>query len=305
MKRFPLNVPLLITVLTWAFNFVSIKLLNRDMPPLVVLMDRTLVMGLCLVGYCLLRGISLRYPKGDAVKILFAGFLGLGLYMVLFLEGLSQTTPAEGAIILASAPIFTYLLSCVLKQDPFNRSALVASMVAFAGVAIVILGGNPAAGHGSLTGNLIVLIASVVWACNVVAMRPLLRKYDATRVFTLSVPGAFPLVLLVGLVPAIQFDYASVSTINWILFVQVTVLSGVVAFVTYYVGVHQIGVYRSGMYQFFIPPLAAGFQWMVYGSVLSMIQWAGLLVVMLGVIYSARMRALAAKPLAIPAVALE
>jgi drug/metabolite transporter (DMT)-like permease len=229
----------------------------------------------------------------------------MGLYMVLFLQGMEGTTPAEGAIILASAPIFTFFLSCALKQEAFTWPALLGSTIAFVGVGIVILGGSPAQGHGSLLGNLTVLVSAVVWALNVVAMRPLLAKYDATRVFTLSLPGALPVALAFGLLPALHYDYLGFSLVGWLSFGQMTVLSGVIAFVAYYVGVNQIGAIRAGMYQFCVPPLAAVFQWIVFGKPLGWLQWAGMLVVLAGMIYVWRARSAMERKAFVPATALE
>lgn len=289
-SRIPLNLPLVVTVLFWGFNFVAVKLVYRDIPPLVVLFDRALLMGLLLAGVCRWRKLSLRYPQGDALRILLAGFLGMGVYMVLFLEGISMTSPAEGAIMLASAPIFTFFLASAFRQEAFTWPALAGNLVGFAGVVIVILGGSSAGTHGTLEGNLITLFSAVIWALAVVVMRPLLHKYDATQAFTLSIPGALPVLLAFGLMPAIHFDYAAVTPFGWLMFLQITVMSGVVAFVTFYVGIHQIGSHRAGFYQYFIPPTAALFQWLVYGQMLSLVQWGGLLVLLLGVIYASRAR---------------
>jgi drug/metabolite transporter (DMT)-like permease len=126
-------------------------------------------------------------------------------------------------------------------------------------------------------------------------MRPLLHKYDPTQVFTLSIPGAIPVMLLYGLLPALHTDYAAISSLGWIMFAQVTIISGVVSFVCFYIGIHQIGPSRATMYQFFIPPTAAIFQWIIYGRALLPMQWLGLGVLMGGVVYTARARATISK----------
>ncbi len=126
-------------------------------------------------------------------------------------------------------------------------------------------------------------------------MRPLLHRYDPTQVFTLSIPGALPVMLVYGLLPALQTDYAAISPLGWVMFAQVTMLSGVVSFVCFYVGLHQIGPSRATMYQFFIPPTAAIFQWIIYGRALAPLQWLGLVVLMAGVVYTAKARAKASR----------
>ncbi len=298
MKRLPLNLPLILVVLSWGFNFVSLKILYRDMEPAAVMFMRFFLMGALLAGICRWRGQSLRYPKEDFWRILAVGFMAMGVYMVFFLEGLRHTSPAEGAILLATAPVFTFLLSCALKQEPFSFSALVGSLVAFTGVCIVILGGVKSETSGTLLGNLTVLFSALLWSISVVMMRPLLSKYDAMRVFTLSMPGALPLLVVYGLAATLNTDFAAVSTLGWLMFAQVVLLSGVVAFVCFYQGIHQIGPSRAAMYQFFIPPTAALFQWIFMGQPLVLLQSVGLLVLLAGVIYASRARIVTAERLA-------
>jgi drug/metabolite transporter (DMT)-like permease len=294
-SRFPLNLPMLVVVLTWGFNFVSLKIVYPEMSPPALMFNRTIVMGLLLAGVCLLRRQSLRYPAGEAPRILFGGFLSLGVYMVIFLEGLALTSPAEAAIMLTTAPVFTYLLSCAFKQDRFQWAALVGSMVCFIGVAFVIVGGADGQTTGSTKGNLMVLASSMVWAFSVIALRPSLTHHDSMRVFTLSLPGALPLAAVYGLLPALGTNYGAISTIAWLNLAQVVFMSGVVAFVLFYVGMNQIGSSRAGMYQFFIPPTTAAYQWLVFGKVLVALQWVGLAFLLGGVIYSSRARAMAAR----------
>ncbi|MEZ0327595.1 MAG: DMT family transporter [Fimbriimonas sp.] len=295
LQRLPLNLPLIVVVLSWGFNFVSLKVLYQDMLPPALMFNRSVVMAVLLALVVRGRGLSLAYPKEDRNRILFAGFVSMGVYMVVFLEGLQRTTPAEGAIMLATAPILTFLLSAFLKQEIFTFAALWGSLIGFVGVAIVILGGGQGAVHGSLLGNLMCLASAFIWGTGVVIMRPLLHRYDPTQVFTLSIPGAIPVMLLYGLLPAIHTDYSAISSLGWIMFAQVTMISGVVSFVCFYIGLHQIGPSRATMYQFFIPPTAAIFQWLIYGRALAPLQWLGLGVLMAGVVYTSRARALASR----------
>jgi drug/metabolite transporter (DMT)-like permease len=295
LSRIPLNFPLLVVVLSWGFNFVSLKVLYHDMSAPAVMFNRTIVMAVVLAGVVKARGLSLRYRKGDAWRLLLAGLVSMGIYMAVFLEGLQRTTPAEAAIMLATAPVFTFFLASAVKQETFTWSALMGSLIGFAGVATVILGGGAGAEHGSLLGNLMTLASAFLWSIGVVIMRPMLHRYDPTQAFTLSIPGCIPVMLLYGLSPALHTNYAAISPLGWGMFAQVTLLSGVIAFVCFYIGIHQIGPSRATMYQFFIPPMAAIFQWLIYGRALAPLQWLGLAVLMSGVIYTSQARARAAR----------
>ncbi len=290
--KFPFNAPLTITVLSWGFNFVALKVLYREMSAPVVGLLRYLLMFGVLVGICLIQKESLKPARRDFWHIQAVGFLAMGLYMVLVLEGIRFTSPAVCAILLATAPVWTYLLSCGFRQERFQLSAMLGAVVAFGGVTLVILGGA-AAGHGTLYGDIIVLISAFVWACSAVLMKPLLSRYKPTTVLTMSMPGALPVLIPYGLGATLNTNYAAISATGWFMFATTVLMSGVVAFICFYTGLRQIGASGAALYQYLVPPTAALFAWALMGKSLGPIQFVGLAVVLIGVAYAGRARQVA------------
>jgi drug/metabolite transporter (DMT)-like permease len=293
----PLNLPLVVTVLSWGFNFVALKLLYDEMSPAAVAVVRFVMMYGLLLLVCRLRRESLRFPLRDAPAILTLGFVSMGVYMILFLEGMQTSAPAEGAIILASAPVFTGILAVFAGQERFSGRALLGGLIAFAGVVTVILAGQAQTQEpGGMLGNAMIFVSAAVWAGSVVMMRPLLVRYSPTQLLTMSMPGALLVLLPYGLIPAITVDWSGISLVGWSLLVHVSALSGVIAFIGFYAGVRQIGGGGAMLYQFFVPPTAAMFGWLVMGKSLYPMQGAGLVVVVLGVYLSSRYRLMVRQP---------
>lgn len=300
------NLPLLLTVLSWGFNFVALKLLYApgQMSAPSVGLVRFVAMYLLLVAICALRGQSLRYPSGDSLKILFMGFLAMGVYIFFFLEGMKGSTAAEGAIILATSPIFTAIFAALAGQEKFNRGALFGAFVAFTGVVIVILAGVQQAQEeqNKLLANILILISSIVWAAATVYSRPLVEKYSPFRVLTLSMPGALLVLLPYGLLPTLAVDWEGLKPVTWWMLGHVAVLAGVVGFAGFYAGVRQIGAPGAMLYQYFVPPTAAACAWLVLGQPMQPLQLVGLVVVLAGVAtamhfrYRAALQATAASP---------
>ncbi len=296
--RFVPNLPLTVTVLIWGLNFIALKLLYNEIEPPALALVRYVVMTVFLALLCLARRETLRYPPGEAGKILFGGFIGMGAYMVLFLEGMRGTTAAEGAIMLSTAPIFTILLSARLGQEHASAGAFVGSVIAFAGVGMVVLTGH-SGGHGSLLGNGLVLISAAVWAFYVVLTRPILARHSPLRTLTLSMPGALVALLPWGLGPALDADLRSFSLQGWLLFAHVSLLAGSLAFVLFYEGVRKVGAGGATLYQFLVPPCAALFAWLLTGRALVPLQWVGMAVAVAGVAWASWSRRL--PPAATPA----
>ncbi len=259
------------------------------MTPQAVSVVRYLPMWAILVGLCLWKRESLRYPREDTFRLLALGALSMGVYMVLFLEGMQRTSAAEGAIILATAPIFTALLAAAVKQERFRWSVLVGTLTAFVGVALVVLGANGSI-HGQLIGNTLILASAVMWAGCAVLTRTLVGTMSPLRVLTLSMPGGLVVLVPYGFSAAIAVDWVDLSWASWAMLAHVTVLAGVVGFTGFYAGVRQIGSSGAMLYQFLVPPTAVFFAWLVLHDPIQWMQGAGLAVILGGVIYTTRAR---------------
>lgn len=287
--RLPLNLPLAITVLAWGFNFVGLTILYKEVTPAAVSLVRFGGMWLLLMALCLLVRESLKYPKEDLWRLLYFGFMSMGVYMWFFLEGLAGTAPAEAAILLNTSPILTMFLLAAMGQEKLRAGAVTGTVVAFLGVSIVIVAGT-ALGHSTPRGIALTLTSAAVWAYCVVLMKPLLEKYSPLRVLTLSMPGGLLVLLPYGLWAVIHTDFAALSPTAWVMFFHVSVISGVVAFVCFYKGVRMAGGNGAMLSMFFVPPTAAFFAWLMLHRTLVPAQFVGLAVVILGVFWAQRSR---------------
>lgn len=291
VKNWPKTFPhpaLVFVVIAWGFNFAVIKIAYHDFSPAALSLIRFLGMWPVLLIATRMLGGSLKYPTGpDRYRILWAGFLASGLYMVLFLEGMQRSGAAQGAITLATAPIFIGLFSVFAKQEPFRWQLLIGSLIAFVGVAIVVVAGG-ADIEGTVLGSMLVLASAIVWAWSVIVMRPLLARGAPVSVLTLSFPGAALALIPYGAVAVTETKWSQVSTAGWLALAYLVLVAGVLAFIAYYKGISDVGPNKTSMTQFFIPPTAAVGAWLLLGQPITIGQGVGLAVVILGVYLGSR-----------------
>lgn len=273
------NPALTVTVVTWGFNFVAIKLAYREVDPPAVSIVRYLAMLPLLAALTILAGDSLRYPKGQVLRYLWAGFLFGGVYMVLFLEGMRRATPAEGAIALATIPIWTTLIAALRGQEILTRRLVAGVGLGFVGVAVVIAGGPQGLSIGSL-GTVWVLGSALVWAYSITLMQPLLAERSPYSVTTLALPGSALALIPYGALATVRQDWGAISVEGWLALGYMAVMAGVIGFATFYIGVRQVGPARSSLVQYFIPFIAAASGWWVLGTPMTWTQGAGLVVVL-------------------------
>lgn len=273
----------------WGLNFVAVKYAYNEISAQALALARLFPALFVMLIMTALAREKISYPRGDAARILALGFFAMGIYMIAFLEGMRFTSPGDAAIILATSPIFTYGLAVLVRQERFHWGALAGALIAFAGVALVVMGAA-AESHGLLIGNLLILLAALLWAISAVMSRPLMEKYSPVRVFSLCMPGALPVLIPYGLIPLLGTPWSSVSSTGWVAFAHISVMAGALGFAAFYVGVRRAGASGAMFAQFFIPPVAVLSAWLIMGAKVSTAQLIGMAIVFVGVGVASRYR---------------
>ena len=153
----------LLTIIIWGTTFISTKILLVDFPPVEILFFR-FVMG--LLALLVVYPHRLRGTNRQQQELTFAaaGLCGICLYYLLENIALTYTMASNVGLIISVAPFFTAILSHLfLKEEKPHASFFVGFVVAMAGIALISLNGsklelNPA-------GDLLALLAALIWAC--------------------------------------------------------------------------------------------------------------------------------------------
>src|SRR5699024_10049408 len=92
------------------------------------------------------------------------GTLGFAGFNLLSYVGLRHTTPQHASLIAATLPIIAVLMRWRLTGERPGSRLLVFVAAAFAGVALVVVGDDPAAAAKGGVGDLLVVAGAVCWA---------------------------------------------------------------------------------------------------------------------------------------------
>lgn len=156
------HIAAILTVIIWGTTFISTKILLVDFQPVEILFFRFLMglLALLIVYPRRLKGTNRRQELTFAA----AGLCGICLYYLLENIALTCTLASNVGVIISVAPFFTAILSHLfLKEEKPRANFFVGFVVAMAGIALISWSGsklelNPA-------GDLLALLAALVWAC--------------------------------------------------------------------------------------------------------------------------------------------
>lgn len=299
MRRSALCLPLVLTVFAWGYNFIALKHLYLEVHPPAASLMRHILMYFMLVAVCAAWGIrpgAAGAPGKNWTawiwggwQVGFFGILSMGIYMIFFLEALDRTSAPEGAIVIATAPLFTMLFAILAKQEEFSWKVMAGALVAFSGVAMVVFTGKQL--HlDHLLGNGLMLTSGMMWALSAVVSKPLIKNRAPIFLLTQSMPAAMVVLVPYALKDFVQTPWLDLSLGSYLSFGHFTALAGAFGFAGFFYGVQKIGATGAMYYQFCVAPLATVFAWIFLGDSLEPAQILGIGVVLAGVIWATQAR---------------
>lgn len=183
---FALHLALLAVQASFSGFHVVGKMVLEDVPPLALACLRVLFATPVLLIIAARRGA--RWPDRRWLPTLvLLGFLGVFLNQVLFIVGLSYTTPTNAAILMTSVPAFAVGVAALLGLERIGPYRLVGVILAICGALVILDPMRFSLDEGTLIGNLLILINCLSFAAFLVLQRPILRQLPWQTV----IAGAF------------------------------------------------------------------------------------------------------------------
>lgn len=124
------------SILFGGFNSIGVHLMVQEISPFWGAVLRFAPASLLLFGLMMLRRTPL--PKGRALTgAVIYGSVNFGIAYAFAYWGLQKAQPGMGQVLLATVPLLTLLTAVGFRQEKFNRRALLGSLVAIGGIAVV------------------------------------------------------------------------------------------------------------------------------------------------------------------------
>ncbi len=127
--------------------------------------------GVGLAG-SLFAASSPRWPARSTLNIHLARGAVSTVMGVLFFWGLARVPLAQAIALAFIAPLIALVLAAAMLGEVVEKRTVGASLVAFAGVAVIFIGQAQAdLGHDAMLGSLAIVISALLYALNLILMR--------------------------------------------------------------------------------------------------------------------------------------
>ncbi len=153
-----------------------------------------------------------RVERSDLLTIAAAAVMIGIMRKWLLMEGLSRTSPIDGAIIGTVGPLVVLTVSVVAGIDHFTKRKIVGLLLGGAGaVAVVVSGGSATHANSELAGNLMLLGGSCITALYMVFFKRLVAKYRITTLLRLIYCFSAVVALPFTLPSLLRIDFSTMS----------------------------------------------------------------------------------------------
>ncbi len=148
----------LFCILVWGLSYPVIRASVREIPPLSLAFAR-FFLAACLV-WPLTRRFRQPIARRDRFAVWCLGLAGVTFYFGFENYGLKYTTASHGALIIATIPLVTEIVAALRSRRRPARRVLLGSLLALAGVAVLI---GPGEGGATLLGDALMFGAVATW----------------------------------------------------------------------------------------------------------------------------------------------
>jgi drug/metabolite transporter (DMT)-like permease len=250
-------------ILLWSANFIIGKVALREFPPFLLSVLRLELAGLILAPvYWIKCRSGFRKLRGPDVMLLTILALCCMGNQLLFVIGLSRTTVAHSALIIATGPIFVLLIAAFMKLEKITPLKIVGMLIALAGVAVLVEqsyaqpGSAGSSGEPTLAGDALTALASTAFSVFAVLGKKATERYSSLAVngFAYVAGGAMLIPVLVW--QASAFPFAQVSPAAWSSLVYMALFPSVICYLIYYYALSRISASRVTAFIYLEPVLA-------------------------------------------------
>lgn len=285
-RSYLVDLSLVLVAIIWALNFTIIKVTLNEIDPHSFNALRFFFAAGLLYYVCRKRGYTLKVQRQHLWPLIGLGLLGNFAYQLLFIIGVDFTQVANSAVMMGTIPIWVAIISQFFTIEKLTRFEIIGVILAFSGVALIIVSGENPVSFQSKTflGDLIILAAALCWAIFTVLSRKYLSIYSPIQFSAFMALVACITLALVGLPFMLRQNWDAVSLASYGGIAYSGLLSVGLAYIIWNNGVKKLGAVRTATYQNLVPVLGLLFGVILLGEELTLLQYIGAVLVITGIV---------------------
>lgn len=250
------------------------KVTLQEFPPMTLALLRFAIASLLLAPFFLAETKKVKIEKVDLPKLVAVGVFIIVLNITFFFEGIKRTTAIDASILSLTVPILSVLFGWWFLKEKVYLINLLGIALGFAGALVIV--GVPQVITGTvstqmLTGNLLIILASISWVLGAIVAKKILSKYSSLVVTAVAfLVGTVTFFIPAALEYIQNPDWVNQVTILGILGLAfMTLLSSISAYFLFEWGLSKTSVTMANLFHYVEPVAAIGLAVLILGEQIS------------------------------------
>ncbi len=275
---------MLVPTFCWAANIVAGKEALLGFNPLALAQLRVAGAAFILGVVFVVRRSHSSLPRTfrEWLTLAALGLTGITINQLCFIGGLARTSVVHAGLIVALGPVIVLMLAAIMKTETLTVTKVAGMMLAFSGVALLLMEKKRSADGRHWFGDLIVLAGTVVFAYYTVLEKAIAKRYDdlTLNAFVFGL-GAVLMTPLAGKA-ALAVDWHALSLRAWCGLGFMIVFGSVLAYWVFAYALTQLSPSRVAAFSYLEPTIAAVLGIWLLGEKVALGELMGGVLILLG-----------------------
>ncbi len=272
MNRLRLAAAFFAVYVFWGSGFLGVRVMVRDIPPLLGTGSRFVISGLVLLGWSMWRARrgdgnrrdAVRLSRRELAAVFVVGMLLIGGGNGLLAIGEQHVDSSLAALLAASIPLWIIVFRAIAREHN-PPLGIVGTIVGLFGVGLLFLPGHASTGT-SILASILLVVSAIGWAFGSWLV-PRLPLPDSALVLTgwQMVLGGFGVVIL-GLLAGEAGDLRAPSSGPAAAYVYLTLVTGLIGYLAFVWLLQNVPIGKASTYAYVNPVVAVLLGWLILGE---------------------------------------
>ncbi|MEQ8812524.1 MAG: DMT family transporter [Imperialibacter sp.] len=194
--------------------------------------------------------------RKDFVRLVACGFFGAAINMLMFFQGLSMTSPVNGALIMTLTPVVVVTMSYFLLKERITRRKALGLAFGLCGAVFLVGLHEFSFSNSFLLGDLLVIGNAISYAIYLVLVKRLMARYHPLTVVKWTFLFGLIFVAPFSIHEAVAIPFGDLSGAQWLSIGYVLLGTTVIAYIANVSALKYVNSSVVGYY-IFLQPLFA------------------------------------------------
>lgn len=277
-------------ILVWGISFLNTRvLLDANLTPTQIFVARFIIAYIALLA---VSRFKVRYTGWrDELLFVVCGVAGGSAYFIAENTALELTLISDVAVLVSIAPLTTALMGAIFYRDErITWMSCLGMVIAFVGSVMLALKDGLVWGD-SVLGDLLAMLAALVWAFYSMALKRLNRNYSTLfitrKLFFYGVLSALPLLALQD--SKVEWEALKQPEV-WGNLLYLGLICSMAAYFIWGITVKRIGAVRASNYFYLSPIISMIAAAIWFGERTNAIAYVGCVLILAGVIIAEKFK---------------